>query len=122
MDRRSPTPLVILAVVCLGAMLAAVFLWMDRADLERRNSELDSRVQELQGELEAVKSTEQSLRAEMTRKDAQAGQQAQQAAKLQQQIDAIRNPPEDRPTCVDSDAKYGADAIYIRGSVRAGMS
>src|SRR5262245_38870524 len=122
MDSRNATPLVIVAVVCLGAVLAVVFLWKDRADLERRNGELDSRVQVLQRELESVKSTEQSLRAEMTRRDAQASQVAQQAAKLQQAIDAIRNPPEDRPSCIDSDAKYGADAIYIRGSVRAGMS
>jgi hypothetical protein len=120
MDNKTMTPLIILAVVCVGAVLAVVFLWMDRAELERRNSELDSRVQELQRELESVKATAESLRAEMTQKVQQASQQAQQTAKLQQEIDSIRNPPEDRPTCFDSDAKYGADSIYIRGSVRAG--
>jgi len=129
MDRKTVTPITVLAVVCLGAALAAVFLWIDRVNLVRRNNDLDSRVQELQKELETVKAAEEALRAEMTQKVQQAtqraeqvAQQAQQAARLQQEIDAIRNPPEDKPSCIDSDAKYGADAIYIRGTVRAGMA
>jgi len=124
MDKKVMTPIIILAVGCLGAVLAAAFLWMDRAELMRKNSGLDSRVQELQREIEAVKAAEQSLRAEMTQRAQQAEQvmqQAQQAARLQQEIDAIRHPPEDKPSCIDSDAKYGADAIYIRGSVRTGF-
>ncbi len=59
------TPVIILATVCLGAVLAAVFLWMDRAELERRNAGLDSRVQELQKQLEMAKAAERSVRAEM---------------------------------------------------------
>ncbi len=127
MDRKTVTPITVLAVVCLGAAVAAVFLWIDRVNLVRTNSDLDSRVQELQKEIETVKAAEQSQRAEMTQKVKQATQraeqvarQAQQAAPLRQEIDAIRNPPEDKPSCIDSDAKYGADALYIRGSVRAG--
>ncbi|HKB07558.1 MAG TPA: hypothetical protein VKF61_04675 [Candidatus Polarisedimenticolia bacterium] len=127
MDRKAVTPITVLAVVCLGAALSAVFLWIDRAKLVRTNGDLDSRVQELQKELESVKAAEQAMRAEMsqrveqaTQRTEQVAQQAQQAARLRQEVEAIRNPPEDRPTCIDSDAKYGADAIYIRGSVRAG--
>ena len=35
-------------------------------------------------------------------------------------IEASRNGAEDRANCFDSDAKYGADAIYVPGSTRMG--
>ena len=117
MDKKAMMPVIILAIVSLAAALAAGFMWIDRTELVRQKDELDSRVQELQKQLETAKASEQTLRAEMAQ---QAQQVAQQVAQAQKEIEAIRNPPEDKPTCFDSDAKYGAEAIYIRGSVRAG--
>jgi len=124
MDKKVMMPVIILAIVSLAAALAAGFMWIDRTELVRQKDELDSRVQELQKQLETAKASEQTLRAEMAQQAQQAAQQAQQVAQqvaqAQKEIEAIRNPPEDKPTCFDSDAKYGAEAIYIRGSVRAG--
>ena len=113
MDRRAMTLVITVAVICLGAALLAGFQWAERAELERQKAELDARVQEQQKQAEAAKATEQSLRAEMT-------QQSQQVTQMKKEIESFRNPPEDKPTCVDSDAKYGTDAIYIRGHVQAG--
>src|SRR3989441_7874568 len=112
------TPVIILSIFSLAASLAAVFMWIDRTELMRQKDDLDSRVQQLQKQIETTKAAEQTLRAEMAQQTQQVNQQAQQVAQAQKEIEAIRNPPEDKPTCFDSDAKYGADAIYVRGSVR----
>src|SRR2546425_503452 len=121
MDKKAMMPVIILAIFSLAAALAAVFMWIDRTELVRQKDELDSRVQELQKQIETAKAAEQTLRVEMAQQAQQVTQQAQQVAQAQKEVEAIRNPPEDKPTCFDSDAKYGADAIYVRGSVRAGM-
>jgi hypothetical protein len=127
MDQKPAVPVVILTILGLGAAMAAAYMWVDRSELARKNGELDSRIQELQKELETAKAAEESLRSEMTRQTEQATQQAQQAAmqaqqvaQLQKQIETVKNPPEDRPDCVDSDERYGPNAIYFRGSVHAG--
>ena len=129
MDKKAMMPVIVLTIVSLAAALAAVFMWIDRTELVRQKDELDSRVQELQKQIDTGKAAEQALRAEMAQQQAQqvnqqaqqVAQQAQQVAQAQREVEATRNPPEDKPTCFDSDAKYGADAIYVRGSVRAGM-
>jgi hypothetical protein len=115
MDSKNTTTIIILAVICIGVAVVAGFQWVGRAEADRRNAELDARVQEGQKQLEAARATEQSLRTE-------SAQQAQQVTQLQKENQALKNPPIDMPTCVDSDAKYGTDAIYYRGSVRAGSA
>jgi acyl-coenzyme A synthetase/AMP-(fatty) acid ligase len=120
MDRKATTLVIMLAIAFAGAALAAVVEGLGREELKRQNAELDSRLQQMQQQLEAAKSSEQALRAEMDKKAEQAAREAEQVTTLKESIDEIRNPPEDKPTCFDSDAKYGADANYIRGHVQVG--
>jgi hypothetical protein len=92
MDNRTTTLVVVLAVATVGAGVVAAVQWAERADLERRIAEPDARPRD----------------------------QQQQPGRLRQELETGRNPGEETPICVDSDARHGFDSIYVRGTVRVG--
>jgi len=108
--RKQHLTLVIILVIGVGLSGFAAQQWLERKELERQTAELDSRTEQLEQQVKEAHTAEQSLRAETL-------QQETRLAQLREENERLKPPPLDRPTCVDSDAKYGRDAIYVRGTI-----
>jgi len=108
--RKQHLNLIIILLIVVGISAFAAKQWQHRKELERQTAELESRTQQLAQQVEKSETAEQALRAETF-------QQETRIAQLQEENERRKPQPVDRPTCVDSDAQHGRDAIYVRGSV-----
>jgi len=122
-DKKTVTILLLVGLVVAGTAGGMVYVQSQRAKEER------VRAEGLERQIDAAGKAEMELRAEAVQQakrieeaQRQTAAAEQQVAKAKAQLEALRNPPEDKPSCFDSDAKYGADALYVRGSRRVGGS
>jgi hypothetical protein len=120
-DKNAMTILLVVGLVVAGTAGGMVYVEAKRAREER------TRAEALERQVDAAGKTEMALRLEAVQHakrieaaQSQAAEAEQRVAKAKAELAAIKNPPEDKPNCFDSDAKYGVDAIYFRGSVRVG--
>jgi TolA-binding protein len=97
-------------VIGVGIAAIAAQQWQERKELERQTAELSSRTHQLEQQVEEAQTAEQALRSETH-------QQETQIAQLRDENERLEPQPVDRPTCVDSDASQGRDAIYVRGTI-----
>ena len=111
--RTEQMTLVVSVVIGVALAAFAAQQWTERKELERRAAELNSKAEQLEQQVAEQRATEQARRAE------EAAERETRLAKLHEaeQAPTPVAPLPDRPTCMDSDATHGRDAIYIRGSV-----
>jgi len=120
-DKNAVTIIILVGLVVAGTAGGMAYVDVKRARETRGHAE------GLERKLDVAGKAEMELRAEATRQTkrveearAQAAEAEQRVAKATTELAAVRNPPEDKPSCFDSDAKYGADAIYVRGGIQVG--
>jgi type II secretory pathway pseudopilin PulG len=118
MDTSTSKNAVVLVVI--AAVGAIGVLSFSNVQARRKNAELVAQTEDLQKQVNAMGVAQKSLERQVEIEKERTARATDVADDYKKKNDALLHPPLDNPGCVDSDAKYGKDAIYYRGSVRSG--
>lgn len=125
MNRQTTLTFIVFTVVCLASSLFATQQLIARKRIEHENTVLQGQIaaqrreqEEATARLAALQQSAEKASSEATALRQQISVQGQQMARLTEQGRARETGESSRTSCLDSDARLGADAIYVRGYVQ----
>ena len=125
MNRQTMLTFIVFTAVCVGASLFATQQLIARKRLEHENTVLQAQAVEQRKEQEEaaarIATLQQSVEKTSTESMAlrqQVAMQDQKLARLESQGRARETGDSFRTSCVDSDARLGTDAVFVRGYVQ----
>ncbi len=125
MNRQTMLTLIVFTVVCLAASLIATQQLIARKRIEHENTVLQGQImtqrkeqEEATARIAALQQGVEKASSEANALRQQVAVQDQQVARLAEQSRARETGESFKTSCLDSDAKLGADAIYVRGYVQ----
>jgi hypothetical protein len=125
MNRQTMLTFIVFTVVCLGASLFATQQLMARKRIEYENAALRAQLEKQGKEQEEAAARIAMLQQSVEKASSEAMTLRQQVAVQEQKVTRFEDQARARETgesfktsCIDSDAKLGADAIYVRGYVQ----
>ena len=110
MNRQTMLTFIVFTVVCLGASLFATQQVIARKRIEHENAIL-------QGEAVTQRKAQEEAAARIATLQQNVEQASSEAMTLRQQI-AAQAQKSFRTSCIDSDARLGTDAVFVRGYVQ----
>jgi len=125
MNRQTMLTFIVFTVVCLAASLFATQQLIARKRIEHENTVLQEQMvtqrreqDEATARIAALQQSADKASSDLTALRQQLAVQDQQVARLTEQGRARETGESFKTSCLDSDAKLGADAIYVRGYVQ----
>jgi len=125
MNRQTILTFIVFAVVCLGTSLFATQQLIARKRIEHENAILQGEAltqrkaqEEAAARIATLQQSVEQASSEATTLRQQIAAQEQNVTRLESQARARATGESLRTSCIDSDARLGADAVFVRGYVQ----